>query len=155
MSEITVRISDGRTSDIDAIAELEKQCFHVPWSWKSIAEEITGNESARFYIAEADGRFAGCVSCWLLIPYECQLGNVAVCPEMRRRGVARTLLNTLISDAEKLGLLDITLEVRASNDPAIALYKSLGFEQEGVRKGYYEGKEDAVIMWRREKLRTR
>ena len=155
MSEITVRISDGRSCDIDAIAELEKQCFSVPWSWKSIAEEITENENARFYVAESDGRFAGCASCWVLIPYECQLGNVAVMPEMRRQGVAKKLLERLIDDAEKQGLLDITLEVRVSNAPAIALYKSLGFEQEGIRKRYYEGKEDAVIMWRREKLKTR
>ena len=155
MTEITVRISDGRTSDIDAIAKLEKQCFQVPWSWKSIAEEITGNDSARFYIAEVGGVFAGCASCWHVVPYECQLGNVAVSPQFRRMGVARTLLTRLIEDAEKQGLLDITLEVRVSNAPAIALYESLAFEREGVRKGYYEGKEDAVIMWRREKLKTR
>ncbi|MCF0150312.1 MAG: ribosomal protein S18-alanine N-acetyltransferase [Firmicutes bacterium] len=152
LDDLTIRISDGSKEDIDRIALLEQECFPVPWSWDSIAREITNNEASRFFIAEYGGQFAGCVSCWLLPPYECQLGNVAVSPAFRRRGIATALLQRLISDAEAMGILDITLEVRASNTAAIALYQGLGFEQEGLRKGYYQGKEDAIIMWRREKL---
>lgn len=155
MEGLTIRISQGSKEDIDAIALLETQCFPVPWSWNSIASEITKNDTSRFYIAELNGEFAGCVSCWFLPPFECQLGNVAVSPSFRRRGIARALMEQLITDAEKTGILDITLEVRASNQPAICLYEGLGFAQEGIRKGYYQGKEDAIIMWRREKITVR
>ncbi len=152
---ISIRISDGRKSDIDALAELERLCFSVPWSWESIARSITESNNSRFYLAELDGKTVACVSCWLLPPYECQLGNVAVDPEYRRRGIATLLLKKMLADCEALGIMDVTLEVRVSNTGAQALYKGLGFESEGIRKGYYQGKEDAVIMWRRERLKTR
>ena len=153
--DIVIRISDGRKSDIDALAGLEQLCFSVPWSWEAIAGEITKNPSSRFYLAEAEGDIVGCVSCWLLPPYECQIGNVAVAPGFRRRGIATRLMGAVIKDTEALGIMDMTLEVRASNLAAQALYAGLGFESEGIRKGYYQGKEDAVIMWRREKLAER
>ncbi len=152
---ISIRISDGRKSDIDALAELERLCFPVPWSWESIARSITESNNSRFYLAELDGKTVACVSCWLLPPYECQLGNVAVDPEYRRRGIATLLLKKMLADCEALGIMDVTLEVRVSNTGAQALYKGLGFESEGIRKGYYQGKEDAVIMWRRERLKTK
>ncbi|MBR0138829.1 MAG: ribosomal protein S18-alanine N-acetyltransferase [Firmicutes bacterium] len=152
---ISIRISDGRKSDIDALAELEKLCFPVPWSWESIARSITESKNSRFYLAETEGKIVACVSCWLLPPYECQLGNVAVHPEYRRRGIATLLLKAMLADCEALGIMDTTLEVRESNKAARALYEGLGFESEGIRKGYYQGREDAVIMWRRERLRTR
>ncbi len=153
--DISIRISDGRKSDIDALAELERLCFPVPWSWESIAKSITESSSSRFYLAELGGRIVACVSCWLVPPFECQLGNVAVDPGYRRRGIATLLLNKMLADCEELGIMDVTLEVRVSNVGAQALYRSLGFESEGLRRGYYQGKEDAVIMWRREKLAER
>ena len=53
----------------------------------------------------------------------------------------------MIDECLAEGVTDITLEVRVSNDPAIALYRSFGFEEAGVRRRYYQDGEDALIMW--------
>ena len=75
------------------------------------------------------------------------LGNVAVVPALRRRGVGRTLMEALILQAERQNLAFLTLEVRRSNHAAIALYSGLGFRQAGVRPGYYTApKEDALLL---------
>jgi ribosomal-protein-alanine N-acetyltransferase len=75
--------------------------------------------------------------------------NVAVAPHRRRQGIASTLLCRLFeltADDDRRGY---TLEVRVSNTRAIALYEQLGFEQRGIRRGYYtDNREDALIMWR-------
>ena len=75
--------------------------------------------------------------------------NVAVDPERQRRGIATRLIERLFEltrDDERRGY---TLEVRVSNDAAITLYESLGFEPRGIRRGYYtDNREDALIMWR-------
>jgi ribosomal-protein-alanine N-acetyltransferase len=73
--------------------------------------------------------------------------NVAVHPDFRRQGIAEELVNTLVDNLKKMGSRCLTLEVRASNDPAIALYQKLGFVQVGRRPNYYRNpKEDALIL---------
>ena len=70
--------------------------------------------------------------------------NIAVAEHCRRRGIARMLVEELI---RRLDAYQLSLEVRASNSPAIALYESLGFTQVGLRKNYYrKPKEDALIL---------
>ena len=76
--------------------------------------------------------------------------NVAVKPEYRKRGIASGLLNELMRAGSERGVKDYTLEVRAGNHGAIALYENLGFKSEGIRKDFYrEPVEDALIMWKR------
>lgn len=78
--------------------------------------------------------------------------NLAVDASKRRCGAGGLLLKRLMEEGRKKGSEDFTLEVRASNLPAIRLYEGAGFVTEGVRKGYYEKpREDALIMWRRKK----
>ena len=73
--------------------------------------------------------------------------NIAVSPQHRRKGVAEALVNTLIRDLQKKGVIFLMLEVRKSNTSAIALYEKLGFVQVGIRKNYYRNlKEDALIL---------
>ena len=72
---------------------------------------------------------------------------MAVHPQERRRGLGSQILQKLIDEGLAEGVTDVTLEVRVSNAPAIALYKSFGFEEAGVRPHYYQDKEDALIMW--------
>ena len=84
---------------------------------------------------------------WLILD-EAHITNIAVHPEHRRRGVGRLLMETLMKEAVILKMERMTLEVRVSNKAAISLYKSLGFEEGGIRKGYYSNdREDALIMW--------
>ena len=131
--------------DVSAIAELEKQCFSDPWSENSIASEVE-NPLSYWLVAEVDGVVAGYVGSQTVID-ESDMMNVAVKPEFRRQKVAERLILSLISHLNQRQSKSLTLEVRASNDPAIALYDKLGFEQVGRRPGYYRNpKEDALIL---------
>ncbi len=131
-------------TEIPEIAEIERRCFSHPWSDDSINDSFA-NSSNRFYIAELDGVIAGYVGLSVIID-EGYILNVAVLPDYRRKGIAKALINHIISIyKEKLAFL--TLEVRPSNTAAIRLYESFGFEKAGLRKDYYrEPKEDALIL---------
>ncbi len=150
---ISVRRAMAASGDIDAIARLEQECMPSPWSRNSVAEELLSNESSRFFVAvDSESRkIVGYAGSWVVPPFECQIGNVAVSGDFRRQGVATKLLSALFDAAAEEGIKDITLEVRPSNTAAITLYEGLGFRQEGLRKKYYDDLEDAIIMWRRGK----
>ena len=133
--------------DIDAIAAMELICFpEEPWSREMVAAEFSGLNPSRYYIAEEDGKIAAYAGIWLLPP-EGYITNVAVHPEARRKGLGSQILQKLVEEGLLEGVTDITLEVRVSNAPAIALYKSFGFEEAGIRPRYYQDGEDALIMW--------
>lgn len=127
------------------VAELEKRCFPDPWSEKSIASELS-NKLALWLVAEEDGRVAGYIGSQS-VPDESDMMNVAVHPDYRRRGIAEALVVALCDALREQGSVSLTLEVRASNEPAKALYQKLGFEQVGRRPNYYRNpKEDALIL---------
>ena len=145
---MTIRLADK--NDIDAIAGMEKVCFpSEPWSREMVAGEFSGINPTRYYAAEEDGELLAYAGIWL-IPPEGYITNVAVRPDCRRRGIASAVLGRMINEALADGVTDITLEVRVSNEPAIELYKSFGFESAGIRRKYYSDGEDALIMWRKE-----
>ena len=134
--------------DVPFISRLEEETFSMPWSAASFLQMIE-KEDARYYVAEEDGKLLG--GCGLLlIAGEGNITNVVVVPEARRRGVATGMLNHLLAAGDREGLTAYTLEVRVSNQAAIALYEKLGFVSEGIRPNFYEKPtEDAVIMWKR------
>ncbi len=145
MCELTVR--PAAEEDAAALADMERACFSDPWSENSIIYEIK-NPSAVFLCARLGGELAGYAVMTHVLD-EGSIDNIAVAERFRRRGVARALMEAVFASAAGLGLSFLTLEVRASNLPAAALYKSFGFEQVGLRKNYYSGpKEDAVLMTR-------
>ena len=130
---------------VTQVAELEKRCFPDPWSERSIASEL-GNQLALWLVAEDNGVVAGYIGSQT-VPDESDMMNVAVHPDYRRRGIAEALVNTLCDALKERGSVSLTLEVRASNEPAKALYEKLGFEQVGRRPNYYRNpKEDALIL---------
>ena len=127
------------------IAELEKVCFSAPWSEKSIASELS-NPLALWLVAEDDGRVAGYIGSQSVLG-EADVMNVAVHPDCRRQGIARALVEALTDALGSADVTKLTLEVRAGNAPAIALYEKLGFAQIGLRRNYYRNpKEDALIL---------
>ena len=127
------------------VAELEKICFSDPWSERSIASELN-NSLAYWLVAEADDGVAGYIGSQTVLG-ESDMMNVAVHPDHRRKGIAESLVLSLVNDLKTQGSHCLTLEVRASNDPAIALYEKLGFIQVGRRKNYYRNpREDALIL---------
>ena len=106
------------------------------------------NEANRFFAAISDGQLVG-FGGYSIAADQADVIDVAVAPAYRRRGIARTLMQTTLSDAAERGASQIFLEVRASNVPAAALYTALGFTACGVRKNYYKNpREDAVLMTR-------
>lgn len=131
--------------DVKTIAELEKVCFSDPWSENSIASELNSCLSY-WLIAEVDGKVVGYIGSQSVLD-AADMMNLAVAPAYRRQGIGESLVNALVAYLQQKGIIALLLEVRASNDPAIALYKYLGFEQVGRRPNYYHHpKEDALIM---------
>lgn len=130
---------------IGGVAALERECFSHPWSEASLREELD-NSQAHFLCAAADGRVVGYIGVQE-IAGEAYITNVAVSEEFRHRKIAERLLDEAERGARERGCAFITLEVRASNAPAKALYIKHGFEQVGTRKNFYsDPREDAEIM---------
>ena len=130
---------------VPQVAEMETLCFCDPWSERSIASEVE-NPLSLWLVAVQDGRAAGYVGSQTVLG-ETDMMNVAVSPEARRKGIAQGLILTLEDELKLLGSHCLTLEVRASNIPAIALYKKLEFSQVGRLPNYYRNpKEDALIL---------
>lgn len=134
------------TSDhVSQVAQLEAICFSDPWSEKSVASELS-NPLSLWLVAEVDGQVAGYIGSQS-VPPESDVMNVAVDPSYRRRGIAQALVTALVEQLQAAGNNSLTLEVRASNSAAIALYEKMGFAQIGLRKNYYRNpKEDALIL---------
>ena len=138
-------IESMNSSHVAQIAELEKLCFSDPWSENSIASELD-NKLAFWLVATEGERVAGYIGSQTVMD-ETDMMNVAVHPDYRRKGIAEALVNNLVEQLKKMGSHCLTLEVRASNVPAIALYEKLGFSEIGRRKNYYRNpREDALIL---------
>ena len=141
-------------ADLDDVMKIEAAAFASPWSRQFFFEELRAT-SARSILCQGDGGPIGYVVYWELVG-ELDIHNVAVHPNYRRRGVARSMLNVIFESATKRGCHRVLLEVRRSNEPAQALYRSLNFEICGLRKGYYsDNGEDAWIMERTLQVPTR
>ena len=137
-----VKMNEGHVAPI---AQLEKLCFSDPWSENSIASELTSRLS-HWLVAVENGEVVGYIGSQSVLG-ESDMMNVAVHPDHRRKGIAEMLVNALSCDLKARDNVCLTLEVRASNAPAIALYEKLGFTQVGLRKNYYRNpKEDARIL---------
>ena len=132
-------------SHVAQVAALEKICFSDPWSENSVASELK-NPLSCWLVAEEDGKVTGYVGSQTVMD-ESDMMNVAVHPDHRRKGIAEALVAELVEALKKRESRCLTLEVRASNEPAKALYEKLGFTQVGLRKNYYRNpKEDALIL---------
>jgi len=131
-------------SDLLAVLEIEHASFLVPWQPEFFLNEMN-NPYARLVVAERAGRVIGYFCCWLVAD-EVHVLDVAVHPDHRRCGVGRLLLQHILAEARQNGASSASLEVRVSNQPAIALYQTLGFQQVAIRRRYYENGEDAFLM---------
>jgi ribosomal-protein-alanine N-acetyltransferase len=127
------------------VAELEKACFSTPWSLRSITEELT-NPLSQWIVAVEEQTVVGYVGSQSVMG-EADMMNLAVDSAFRRKGIAEQLVLTLIEALKNRDVHSLTLEVRASNDAAISLYKKLEFSQVGRRPKYYANpQEDALIL---------
>ena len=145
-TRLHVRIVPMNADHLDEVAELERICFSTPWSRNMLAEELDNLLSAFLVALDDNDKVVGYAGVQIILD-EGYITNVAVRPECRRQGIAAKLLQVFLDFAKANKLAFLTLEVRASNYDAIALYGSRGFRSVGRRKNYYEHpKEDAIIM---------
>lgn len=141
-------IRQAGITDVRSLCEIEKLSFPAPWSlWCFLAEYA--NSKSTILVAgpppPEPWEIWGYLVYWLLAD-EMHLLNLAVHPAHRRRGIARLLLTTALARAHSQGAAVVWLEVRPSNRAALALYQSFGFEEVGIRPGYYaDNGEDALI----------
>jgi ribosomal-protein-alanine N-acetyltransferase len=136
--------------ELSAVAELQRRSFANAWGAEAIQWELDNSDVARMYTARsAAGDVIAYCACWVVFD-ELHINSVAVVEGLRRQGVARRLLEHVLSEAAAGGARGATLEVRQSNEAARRLYEGLGFRVEGVRRNYYQDpREDALILWHR------
>ena len=132
-------------SDAGKVTEIGKQSFSHAWSYQAVCDSLNNPHERTYVCCEAEELYGFLnIACVL---DEGGINNIAVSPEHRRKGVGDLLLDHLDEEAKKLGLSFMTLEVRVSNAPAIALYEKHGFKNVGLRKRFYtKPVEDAVLM---------
>jgi ribosomal-protein-alanine N-acetyltransferase len=146
---MTVELRPFAAEDVDAVHRIEVAVGPDPWSASLFADELRGDGSDRLWLVAADQPggspigFGGL----LFIADEAHVMNLAVDPAHQRKGIAAHLLSQLLTLAGDRGATGATLEVRASNGPALSLYGRFGFSEAGRRPRYYPDGEDAVIMW--------
>lgn len=142
---VSIRRSELR--DVHPIMQVDRLVSSAPWSQDMTITQTTGDQRVHF-VVEADGRIIGHGGIALLAG-DAHITSIAVDPTKQRRGYGQAVLTRLIDAACENECDGITLEVRASNAAAIALYEAAGFTSAGVRRGYYQNNgEDAVIMWK-------
>jgi ribosomal-protein-alanine N-acetyltransferase len=147
MTAVALHIRSLDLGDLSSIEKLEQRAYPTPWSRSMFASELAKPTSICL------GAFEGAALAGYVITSRYvdawHVMNVAVDPDLRRRGVATALLERLFELTHGDERRGYTLEVRVSNDGAIHLYERLGFEARGLRRGYYtDNREDALIMWR-------
>lgn len=138
-------IEKMKKEDLDQVMGIEEKSFSDPWR-KSFFSQDIDNESALPLVARADEKVVGYICLWKILD-EIQISNIAVSPQLRRRGIGEKMLKRVLKMAEEKDTKRITLDVRVSNLPAINLYKKFGFREAGRRKNYYRvPQEDASIL---------
>jgi ribosomal-protein-alanine N-acetyltransferase len=141
-----VVVDPMQLEDVAAVHEIERLSFRTPWPAYAFEQELKGNRLARYLVARAGDRVVGFAGVWLMVD-EAHITTFGVHPDWRRQGVGRQLLINLAELSIAIGARRMTLEVRASNESAQALYRSFGFDVAGRRPAYYtDDGEDALVM---------
>lgn len=139
-------IRKAKISDLDAIKEIEDESFINPFTKEDLLYEISQNPVSNFLVLEKDGLVVGFIDYWVTFD-SATIDQIAVKKSERNQGFAMILLEKSINDLKELGEVSFfTLEVRASNEPAINLYKSFGFQKVTIKEKYYDDGEDAIYM---------
>jgi [ribosomal protein S18]-alanine N-acetyltransferase len=148
-------LEPGTVQHLDAIMRIEESSFSAPWTRRMFEVELTDNPFARFLTAHIENAaplherlpvLVGYVCFWIVFE-ELRMMNLAVAPHVRHRGIGRWLLQQALTMGREQGARRALLEVRVSNQPAVALYERVGFSRSGVRTKYYTNPiEDAVLM---------
>ena len=131
--------------DVDAVAEIEFASFNLPWTLEDFWYETVRKDSESI-VGEIDGKIVAYACAWISFG-DADVANIAVEKNYRGQGIGSKLFAEIIRRIKLRDVHGVTLEVRISNTAAIRLYEKFGLRGVGVRKGYYEDGEDALIMW--------
>ncbi len=143
-----LKLRAWREDDIAPMAEIEQQAYPYPWSASILRDCLEAGHWG--WVASSRGEIAAYAVVQAVLD-EAHLLNVCVAPAWQGQGIGRGMLHWVMQQCAAREMQRMLLEVRASNIPALGLYRALGFQQDGVRKGYYPasgGREDAVLMSR-------
>ncbi len=141
-----MNIRKAKISDLEAIKEIEDESFIKPFTKEDLLYEISQNPVSNFLVLEKDGLVVGFIDYWVTFD-SATIDQIAVKKSERNQGFAKILLEKSINDLKELGEVSFfTLEVRTSNEPAINLYKSFGFQKVTIKEKYYDDGEDAIYM---------
>lgn len=137
-----------RKRHLRSVLTIENRVYPRPWTPGVFSSELDlARRGQRVYVAATRrGEVVGYGGI-MLLPEEAHVTNIAVHPDEQRHGIGRRLLARLAREARRHGATSLSLEVRASNTAAQEMYRSFGFVPAGVRQRYYEGVEDAIVMW--------
>lgn len=145
-------IREMTLDDLDQVCLIDQLSFSLPWPRKSFHYEVADNRFSTCWVVETgtqtedEKRIVGMAVVWLIVN-EAHIATIAVHPEYRALGIGKKLLAVILEDCRRQGMASATLEVRASNRIAQAMYQNFGFEVKGVRPKYYKDNlEDALIM---------
>lgn len=164
MSVLQLKIRDMTLDDLDEVHQIDQLSFSLPWPKKSFQYEVADNQFSTCWVATLNPKhtagstgqvmnssidsdvIVGMAVVWLVVD-EAHIATIAVHPEFRGLGIGRQMMAAILDDSRRRGMDTATLEVRASNHIAQAMYKNFGFEVVGVREKYYkDNQEDALIM---------
>lgn len=140
-----MRFEPLRFEHLSQMAEIEKEAFDTPWSVSMFIPELTCEDAV--YVVGTRGEEVVCYGGFHKVLDEGHITNIAVKSTERGKGIGKFLMATIISTARGRGVKHLTLEVNVNNVKAINMYESFGFKTEGVRKRYYNNRDDALIMW--------
>lgn len=141
--DITVRQMEEK--DIDSLVIIEEECFSLPWSKRAFQESYV-KDYAYFFVAEIDKEIVGYVGLYKM-GNDGDITNIGISSLHRRKGIGYKLMSSVLDFAKRENMEHITLEVRESNIPAIALYEKLGFVKVGIRKDFYEKPVENAIIY--------
>ena len=132
---------------IKEIAEIEKQCFSIPWSEKSLEDELSNKKFSMFCaVLKENGKVIGWSGMSSMFS-EGEVANIAVLKDFRNLGAGFALTSALLDEAKRKNLTSLILEVRESNQSAKKIYNALGFKEIALRKNFYDfPKENGISM---------
>jgi len=132
--------------NLNRIVAAEREIFSEAWSKSAYLSSLSSGKLVSAVLENGEEIVA--FGSFIHICDEGDINNIAVTEKYRKKGYGKQLMLLLLDEARRLGVTDMTLEVRASNVTAVSLYEKLGFTAEGVRKHFYFDGEDALIMWK-------
>lgn len=146
LSEITIDYM--KKEDIESVVRIEEEAYGKHhWAKSSFYDEMSNNLAKYYTVKLSNGEIVGYAGTWHIID-EGHITTIAVRNDYLRNHIGEAIIQKIIDDCYKNKIKYLTLEVRASNTPAIKLYEKYGFQSLGTRKGYYQdNNEDALIMW--------